>query len=75
MATETLEINVEGMHCGACATGIQMVTAGIDGISSSFVDYDSKKGKILFDPEKVSKEKIFGEIDKLGYKATEAEAS
>lgn len=74
MATQTLEFDVEGMHCGACATGIQMVTAGIDGISSSFVDYDTKKGKILLDPEKVTKDTIFAEIDKLGYKATESVA-
>jgi copper chaperone CopZ len=74
MATQTMNINVEGMHCGACATGIQMVTEGMDGVSSSFVDYEAKNGKIEFDPEKVTKEAIFAEVKKLGYTATEVGA-
>lgn len=68
---EKLTINVEGMHCGACATGIQMVTDGLDGVEKSFVDFDTKKGEIEFDPEKIKKEQIFEEIGKLGYTATE----
>jgi copper chaperone CopZ len=74
MATQTMNINVEGMHCGACATGIQMVTEGMDGVLAAFVDYDKKNGKIEFDPEKVTKEAIFEEVKKLGYTATEASA-
>jgi len=44
MATEKIEVNVEGMHCGACATGIQMVSEGLDGVEKAFVDYDKKTG-------------------------------
>jgi copper chaperone CopZ len=74
MATQTMNINVEGMHCGACATGIQMVTEGMDGVSSAFVDYDKKNGKIEFDSETVTKEAIFAEVKKLGYTLTEVGA-
>ena len=66
-----LKIDIKGMHCGACATGIQMVTEGIDGVSKSFVDYDKKEGDIEFDPQKVSKEAIFKAIAELEYTATE----
>ena len=66
---EKLTLNIEGMHCGGCATGIQMVTSELDGVSSAFVDLDSKKGDFEFDPAKVTKEKIIEEIGKLGYKA------
>lgn len=65
-----LELNIEGMHCGACATGIQMVTSGIDGVSSSFVDLKGKKGTIEYDAEKVTPDQIIAEIGKLEYKAT-----
>lgn len=58
------------MHCGACATGIQMVSEGIDGVSKAFVDYNAKHGEIEFDPAKVKQEDIIAEIGKLGYTAT-----
>lgn len=67
---EKLTLAIEGMHCGGCATGIQMVTSALDGVSSAFVDLDSKKGDFEFDSTKVTKEKIIEEIKKLGYTAS-----
>ena len=65
-------MNIEGMHCGGCATGIQMVTEQMEGVESSFVDLDTKKGTFEIDPEKVSTDQISEEIQKLGYQATVA---
>lgn len=67
-----LTFNVEGMHCGSCATGIQMLVSQMDGVSSVFVDYDKKSGTVEFDTAKVSQEQIFKSIAELGYKASEA---
>lgn len=67
---EKIELKIEGMHCGACATGIQMLVSQMDGVKSIFVDYESKKGTVEFDPAKVSQEQIFKEIGTLGYKAS-----
>lgn len=72
MATVTLDIT--GMHCGGCATGIQMITEGIDGVTKSFVDLDAKKGTIEYDETKVKPEAMIAEIAKLGYGATVAAA-
>ena len=69
---EKMHVNIEGMHCGACATGIQMLVSGIDGVGSVFVNYDKKVGDVEFDPSKVKKEEIFKSIADLGYKAVEA---
>lgn len=63
-------MNIEGMHCGGCATGIQMVTEQMDGVTSSFVDLDGKKGTFEVDPSKVTAAQIIEEIGKLGYTAT-----
>lgn len=68
----TLNLNIEGMHCGGCATGIQMVTSGMDGVTSSFVDLDAKRGTLEYDEAKVKPEVIIAEIAKLGYTATAA---
>ena len=64
-----IDMHVEGMHCGACATGIQMLVSGLDGVQSVFVDYEGKKGTFEFDESKISKEKIVQEISTLGYTA------
>lgn len=67
---EKLEVKIEGMHCGACATGIQMITSQLDGVKSSFVDYEKKRGTVEFDPTKVTKEQIVKAIEEIGYKAS-----
>ncbi len=64
-----IDMQIGGMHCGACAMGIQMLVSGMDGVASVFVDYEGKKGTFEFDESKVSKEKIVSEIATLGYTA------
>lgn len=62
-------MDIEGMHCGACATGIQMVTEQLDGVGSVFVSYDDNHGSWELDESMVSKEDIVKAIEELGYKA------
>ena len=66
---EKIKLNIEGMHCGACATGIQMLTSQMDGVTKSFVDYNGKWGEFEFDSAKTSKDAIVKSIRELGYKA------
>jgi len=67
----TINMNIEGMHCGGCATGIQMVTEQLEGVTSSFVDLDAKTGKFEVEGEGME-EKIITAITELGYSATVA---
>ncbi len=67
---EKLELKIEGMHCGACATGIQMLVSQMDGVKSVFVDYNGKVGTFEFDSSKVTKEQIIKSIAELGYTAS-----
>lgn len=67
---EKITLNIEGMHCGSCATGIQMLVSAMDGVKSIFVDYNTKKGDIEFDASKVSKDQIIKSIAELGYTAS-----
>ena len=67
---EKLELHIEGMHCGSCAVGIQMLTSSMDGVSSVSVDYDGKKGVFEFDPAKMSRDAIVKAIAELGYIAS-----
>ena len=67
---EKIELKIEGMHCGACAVGIQMLTSQMDGVKSVEVGYESKQGTFEFDPAKTSKEAIIKAIAELGYTAS-----
>lgn len=64
---EKIDLHIEGMHCGACATGIQMLVSQVEGVTSAFVDYDGKKGTFEFDPAKTNKDAIMKAIVELGY--------
>ena len=67
---QKIELHIEGMHCGSCAVGIQMLTSQLDGVKSVEVSYEGKQGTFEFDPAKVTKEKIVKTIEELGYKAS-----
>ncbi|MEK7533717.1 MAG: heavy-metal-associated domain-containing protein [Patescibacteria group bacterium] len=63
-------LNIEGMHCNSCASGIQLVLQNTDGVLNATASYDSKKGEVEFDEEKTNLENIVKSIEQLGYKAT-----
>jgi len=67
---EKIDLHIEGMHCGSCATGIQMLVSQMDGAGEIFVDYDGKKGSFEHDPDKLSKDDIVKAIAELGYTAS-----
>lgn len=67
---EKIELHIEGMHCGSCAVGIQMLVSQMDGVQSVSVDYEGKKGMFEFDSAKVTKDQIVKSIAELGYQAS-----
>lgn len=67
---EKIDLQIEGMHCGSCAVGIQMLVSQMDGVKSIEVSYERKKGTVEFDSSKVTKDQIVKAIGELGYKAS-----
>ena len=70
---EKINLDITGMHCGACAMGIEMLLSNMDGVGSIKVDYNTKKGVLEFDPGKVSQDQIFKAIEEVGYQASRSE--
>jgi len=62
-------LKIEGMHCGGCATGVEILLNAKD--VKAKVNFDSKKAEIEFDPKKISLKEIKKEIENLGYKVNE----
>lgn len=69
MAIQKIQFDIEGMHCGSCAMGIQINLENADGVKSSFVDYNAKKADVEFDDEKISTDGIIKAIEELDFKA------
>ncbi|MEK7146859.1 MAG: heavy metal-associated domain-containing protein [Patescibacteria group bacterium] len=69
MAVVKKHYNIEGMHCGACATGIQMYLSNTEGVKSAVVDYDSKKAEVEYDEDKIKEADIIKNIEELGFSA------
>jgi P-type Cu+ transporter len=67
---DKLDLHIEGMHCGSCALGIQMLVSQMDGVSQVAVDYEGKKGSFEFDGAKTNKDAIVKTIAELGYQAS-----
>ena len=59
-------LKIEGMHCGSCAAGVEMLLNSKN--VKANVDFKSKKAEIEFDPKKIGLGKIKKEIENLGYK-------
>ncbi|OGH13546.1 MAG: hypothetical protein A3H50_00340 [Candidatus Levybacteria bacterium RIFCSPLOWO2_02_FULL_37_10] len=62
-------LNIQGMHCNSCASGIQMVLQSTDGVLNASANYDAKKGEVEFDEERTNIDAILKAIEQLGYKA------
>lgn len=72
MATVQKTYTIEGMHCGACSTGIEMLLGNTDGVLSAAVDYNAKRGVVEYDDAKINDAGIIKNIQELGYSATVA---
>jgi copper ion binding protein len=56
---QTMEFKITGMTCAeGCAKGIQNALYKQKGIKVSEVNYETQKGKVVYDPSKISKEQI-----------------
>lgn len=61
---EIVKFEISGMTCDHCASGIAKHLKTKEGIVSNKVSYPDKEGEFTFDPDKISKDKIRGIIDK-----------
>ena len=61
--TETVELEITGMTCDHCASGIEKKFEGKEGILEKQVSYPEGKGTFVFDPERTSKKEIVDTIN------------
>ena len=63
MNKETIKLNITGMTCDHCATGIEKLLSKNEGITEANVSYPNGSCECSFDPTKTSKEEIVNSIN------------
>ncbi len=67
MAHKKVEFKIVGMHCASCAVSIQQVLEKDPGVIECSVNYAGQEGTAIYDPEKISDDKIKSMVESLGY--------
>ncbi|PKP16624.1 MAG: mercury(II) reductase, partial [Bacteroidetes bacterium HGW-Bacteroidetes-23] len=63
MNKETIKLDITGMTCEHCATGIEKLLSKNEGIKEAHVSYSKASCECSFDPTKTSKEEIVSTIN------------
>ncbi|MBI4811927.1 sulfite exporter TauE/SafE family protein [Candidatus Falkowbacteria bacterium] len=62
-----VKFNISGIHCQSCKFLIETEISALAGVNKIIVDHQSGMAEVEFDEAKMSKEKIFEEVEKLNY--------
>lgn len=70
---------VEGMDCGGCVIGTRAALRKLEGVQQADASYDDATGRgaawALYDPAKVTPERLMAAIRELGYTPTPVPAN
>jgi Cu+-exporting ATPase len=65
----SVELKVEGMTCGACASSVSRKLSGLEGVSSASVDLAAGKATVQLDDSRASVEDLIAAVSQLGFRA------
>ncbi len=68
---KSLEIKIEGMHCGGCANTIEALLAREPGVKSVIVSHAKGQGRFLYDPTMTDPDRISKAIEQMGYRVVD----
>jgi Cu+-exporting ATPase len=71
MKEKEIVLQILGMHCTACATGIESGLKRLDGIVDAKVNFATKEAIVKYDEERVTLDKIKAAVKRGGYEAVE----
>lgn len=66
--TRTITLNVDGMHCGACASRVERALAAVEGVERVQVSLAEGTAEILAD-ETTGHERLVRAVTEAGYAA------
>ena len=64
---ETVQLNIEGMHCNGCVSSVTKVLTAIPGVSRAEVSLEQKRATVTFDPAQCNPAQFRAAIEDAGY--------
>lgn len=55
---KVVQLQIEGMTCGSCATAVRHVLTNVDGVTAADVSFEKKNAVVTYEPARVTPEKI-----------------
>ncbi|RQZ19259.1 Cu(2+)-exporting ATPase [Burkholderia sp. Bp9031] len=71
---QTIELSVDGMHCGGCTGRVQRALAAVPGVVEATVDLDAHAATVIAQ-DTVEPEQLVDAVGAAGYRATVREAA
>ena len=71
-APASVELAIEGMHCGSCVALVEETLQEQDGVRSAAVDLDAARAVVGFDPTVIDVGALTAAVAEAGYVATPA---
>lgn len=67
--TETVRLNVGGMHCRSCSMNVDLTLGDLAGVESSSTDLEQAVSVVTFDPDVVTVDELIAAVKEAGYDA------
>jgi len=68
--TETVELSIGGMACGACAARVEKALRAQDGVVDAGVNFTTSRARVAFRAEETGAGALCGLVGSLGYEAS-----
>ncbi|MFQ6114556.1 MAG: cation transporter, partial [bacterium] len=62
-----LIVPIQGMSCASCIENIEKGLRGVEGVIQASVNFGTEKATVVFDPERVSPDRLVETIKEVGY--------
>ncbi|HOI46500.1 MAG TPA: heavy metal-associated domain-containing protein [Bacilli bacterium] len=63
-----IKVQISGMRCGGCASGVERSLSRLEGIKQATVDVAKKEADVTFEDSSLNEVKIKEAVERLGYK-------
>ena len=67
--TETVDFDIDGMHCASCVRSVETALNQVDGVSEASVNFGVERASVTFSPDQVDVEALEEAIAASGYAA------
>ncbi|MBC8554625.1 MAG: heavy-metal-associated domain-containing protein [Candidatus Brocadiales bacterium] len=69
--TEEVVLNINGMHCGGCASKVKAALTACEGVTEVQVSFEDSKAVVHIEDGEADKHVLIEAVKRLGYKVTE----